>query len=546
MNFIKLIAICLLSVFFLFGCTAKKDIDIEVDQALIEELDLDRTIGAFGEIYAPSDITVEGFGIVAGLDGRGSSECPPQIRENLIKYIQQMLGNANRLEAMRFLNSTDNAVVYIYGKIPAGSSRGDRFDVAVQALASTQTTSLSGGSLYTSELMASSRLGIAGARRLATAEGAVFIDWADPKQADPRSGRIIGGGRVGETSKMYIELFSPNYALAGFIRDRINERFGAKTSQAVSSEIITITPPQRYAGQHRKFAALIGSLYLPETNESLNNRIQALTASLKQSGNATNAEMGLEAIGRLSLRSLRELLSDENELVRLRAARCMLNIGYENAIYNLMEIAYNTDSKLRLEAINAVKQADLKPQSHAPLRKLLSDDDFEVRFAAYEILRQARDMSVSNQITMAGFSYDTVVSTGKPAVYIYREKFQRVVAFGNSIKLNSPIFIRDEASGVTINASENDEHITLIRKDVANSGIIGPVVCDYNLRSLVYKLTDNVSTQNKQRSGLGLDYSGVAILVKRLADNGCLDAEFHLGKSGDIEIIPPAAATATE
>ncbi len=541
MYFMRILLLSTALVLAISGCgTNKKSLEEQKNKELSEKIELDSTVGAFAEVYSPGEIRVEGYGIVAGLNGRGSSECPPLLREYLIKYIQQMLGNANRYEAIRFFNSNDNAVVKIYGSIPAGASKNDRFDVVVEALAASQTISLAGGMLYTSDLTASSRLGVSGAKKLAIVQGPVYIDWCGNDDVDERKGRVIGGGIAFESSKLYIELKKADYRVSSIIRNRINERFGEKTAVAQSADIIMISPPARYRQQNPKFASLLSSLYIPQTEQSLNARVAAMAEALRMPEDTLGAETGLEAIGRLSLPQLRPLLSDPDELVRLRAARCMLNIGNENAINTLIEIAQNRASQRRLEAINAIGFSAIDSKLLSPLRGLLNDEDFEVSYLAFKILQRNNDLTILRQITMAGFSIDSVVTNGPRRVYISRERSPQIILFGTDIKLNSPLFLKHDPSGLTINALPEDEKIMLMRKDVTTSSVTGPIYSDMKIENMIAKLTDNPKSVTGNRIGLGLDYSTVSAVIKELSNSGAIDAQLHIGNMS--EIRPPISA----
>jgi len=541
MYFIRILLLSIAIGLMAGGCgNDKKSLEEQKNQELSQKIELDKTVGALCEVYSPGQIKVEGYGIVAGLNGKGSTECPPALKEYLIKYIQQMLGNANRLEALRFFNSNDNAVVKIYGYIPAGAARNDRFDVVVEALSTSQTTSLNGGTLYTSDLTASSRLGVAGAKRLAIVQGPVYVDWCGSDNVDERKGRIIGGGIAFETTKMYLELKTPDYRVSSILRNRINERFGEKTAVAQSADIIMINVPPRYQRQNRKFAALLSSLYIPQNEKSLGARIEAMVEALRLPEDTLGAETGLEAIGRLSLRSLRPLLDDPDEMVRLRAARCMLNIGSENAMNTLMEIAEDPASTRRLDAINAIGYSEIDPKLLSPLRVLLNDENFDVSYLAFKILQQNRDLAILRQITMAGFSIDSVVSTGPQRIYISREDYPQIILFGAGIKLNKPLFLKNDNCGLTMNASAEDEQIMLMRQDPAKAGVIGPFKSDFRIEDLIAKLTDNPTGTTGKRLGLGLDYSSVAAVIKELSDSGVITAELHIGKMSEIKppVIP--------
>ena len=90
--FILLAAMCL----SLCGCQPKTD-DAGDGAKLTESVGPDTTIRSLGEIYRPSPIQVKGFGIVVGLAGTGSSECPPLLRDALVKYILQQVSDKSKI-----------------------------------------------------------------------------------------------------------------------------------------------------------------------------------------------------------------------------------------------------------------------------------------------------------------------------------------------------------------------------------------------------------------------------------------------------------------
>ena len=70
-----------LSGIFLGGCTEPQPIEPK-------SLNPQDTIGSLCQRISTNTIPVRGIGIVAGLAGTGSSECPPAVRQELEKYIQ--------------------------------------------------------------------------------------------------------------------------------------------------------------------------------------------------------------------------------------------------------------------------------------------------------------------------------------------------------------------------------------------------------------------------------------------------------------------------
>ena len=129
------------------GC-GQKTVKPEIEKPI----KLDITVGSLGRLYQQNAVPVHGYGIVAGLAGTGSAECPPALRPELIKYIWKQMPKNISIDAGKFIDSSNTAVVEIVGVIPPLASKGDHFDVKVQAFSRSQTTSLTGGRLYTVEL----------------------------------------------------------------------------------------------------------------------------------------------------------------------------------------------------------------------------------------------------------------------------------------------------------------------------------------------------------------------------------------------------------
>ena len=76
---------------------------------------LGRTIGSVAEVVAFKTVAVDGYGLVAGLAGTGSRECPYQIREYLKQNILRQLPKLSKISAEELIRSRDTAVVKIDG-----------------------------------------------------------------------------------------------------------------------------------------------------------------------------------------------------------------------------------------------------------------------------------------------------------------------------------------------------------------------------------------------------------------------------------------------
>ena len=126
---------------------------------LIPTTDLGTTIGSLVEMSWPESIRLEGYNLVVGLRGTGSSECPPQIRTYLGQHIQRLYPE-RKINIEKFIRGPETAVVLVEGIMPAVASQDEYFDVRVTALPGTQTTSLEGGWLLGAELKTVGTFGI--------------------------------------------------------------------------------------------------------------------------------------------------------------------------------------------------------------------------------------------------------------------------------------------------------------------------------------------------------------------------------------------------
>ena len=138
-----LIFLCFLCIFTGCKTTANKP---------TQKLNPDIMLGSIVTIDSPKSVPVEGIGLVGGLNGKGSSECPAAIRKYLSQYALSELSGEEELNVDSLIDSLNTAVVVIEGFMPVENSGESYFDVKVSAYPGTQTVSLENGWLYHSEL----------------------------------------------------------------------------------------------------------------------------------------------------------------------------------------------------------------------------------------------------------------------------------------------------------------------------------------------------------------------------------------------------------
>lgn len=521
---------------FLAGCEQPQPLP----EPAREPLDPTKTIGSIARIHYFEAIPVRGIGIVAGLPGTGSSECPPVVREKLEKFIWKQIPTANGIDTRAFIESPNTAVVEVFGVIPALASATNIFDVAVRPLAGSQSTSLDGGHLYTTELKELSRLAnleqfAMFSRTMATAEGPVYSNKLSERGENSDRWYVLGGGQPEQGAKIRLIINEPDFLTANVIRNRINERFKAQTAVPLSEAEIILNIPVHYRDRKERFLAMIQSLQLGANPELKQIRAEQLIQQLLENSDDETHEIALEAVGRPALDSLMPLLEHPNEAVRFHAARCVLNIGDNRAIKPLREILLTPASPFRLEAIKAIGRNATRIDARAILSVALSDTDMQVRLAAYENLLQMNSPSISRKIVAGDFVIDSVVCPGPKIIYVYQQKTPRIVLFGSPIYCNQNIFVQSEDGSVTINARAGAQYASVSRRHPQRPRVIGPLRSGFEVSTLIQTLGERAEVNSRAAvlPGLSIAYAEILPLLEKMCDNNAVPAAFIAG--------PPAA-----
>ena len=495
---------------------------------LVPEVDLGPTIGSLAEVVLPESIRLEGYSLVGGLKGTGSAQCSPQIRAYLRRYILTQLPERN-INIEKLINSPDTAVVLVEGILPTIASKNQRFDVRVTALRGTQTTSLENGRLFAAELKIAGSFGIA-TRVIANAEGPVFIDKISSSATSKRVGYILAGGRALHEYKGSLVLHEPDYRVASSIRNRLIEHFGVGTAKAVLPSQIELTVPAKYREQKQRFISIVKAMYLAEGPEITSERIKTFVRRLAGSQDKEQSEIALETIGIESLSNLGVLLNVSNEQVRLRAARCMLNLGSDEGLETLRQIAMDKGSAYRVEALEAITIAARSDDAAAISRRLLRDDDFHIRLAAYEQLRKLDDVAIARGFIGRNFYLEQIEQAEHETIFVSRSGRPRIVLFGTPIRCRGNIFVQSADGNITINAPAGQRYVSIMRKVPTRPGAIARLTSSFELADIIRTLCEEPLKQGKQgRGGLGVSYAEMIAVLKQMCDKGAVKAEFRAG-----------------
>ena len=529
------VSILVVVVFFIGGCGEAARTGKEPNE-LASEIDLDTTIGALAEAFSFESIPVEGYGLVGGLSGTGSGECPAPIREYLKQYILQQLAE-DKVNVDGLISSRDTAVVVVQGTMPTAVPKNQYFDVRIVALPGTQTTSLEGGWLYGAELKAIGGFGIA-MKALATAKGPVFIDTLSSEETNKKIGYILGGGRVLNEYEINVGLRRPDYRTASLICNKLNGRFGGGTARAVSPSQIELKVPAAYKKQKQRFISIVKAIYLTETPETTRERISMFVKKLAVSEDKYASETALEAIGNESLSKVAALLNSSQEQVRLGAARCMLNLGSDRGLNTLREIASDKDSAYRVEALEAITASASRNDAVAISRKLLRDSDFNIRLAAYENLRKLDDVAVTQKLIARNFYLEQITQIEHKGIFVSRSGQPRIVLFGAPIYCHDNIFIQSADGNITINAPAGQKYVSILRKHPKRPNVIVQLKSSFELGDIIQTLCEEPLKKTKQEHrGLNVSYAEAITLLKQMSDKGAVEAEFWAGPLPKIDLI---------
>lgn len=549
------------------GCdSGKRDIPPEPEPEPLAE---PRQAGVFGETIGAAALMVNvqpqmlrGYGVVVGLDGRGSSDCPTAIREYLIDHMNKQLGPQSGLDAERqispaeLIDSEDTAVVEVRGMVPAGALRGLRFDLQVQAVPGTATESLEGGVLMPTPLrvfdVASSGRGLLAGSVLADGGGPVFVNpFVDPEQgsavADPREGYVLGGGQAIVERSVRLMLLRPNYQMAKAMERRLNERFGQRppTAEAVSRGYLTLNTPPAYAREPARFRAVVLHMLVDRRPASLTRAMRDLDQVAKTQPQALeDVALCWEAMGRNVLEEIRPFYAHEDATLRYYAARTGVRLGDLQALPVLGQLAQAARPELRVDAVEELGRSN-SPQVAVYVAPLLDDENQEVRIAAYEtLLRRGhpaiKSVTLPHRIfpTQINFVLDIVDSDGPPLVYVRRTRLPRIAVFGESTPVTPPVFYTRPDEIVTVHTVSDSADVQLYGK--RNGRMSEHIVVPPRVTELVTALGD-VPTEDPARGlrGLGLTYSRVVQALAALCEEGTIPARLVLEQASLRDLLGP-------
>lgn len=516
------------------------------------------SIGSLVKVQGFQPLLVSGFGLVVNLDETGSQGIPAFLRQRMINYARKMgLGSANlqtmNLNPEQVLADPRTALVRVSGLIPPGAVQGQRFDVLVEALPQTETTSLVGGTLWTTEL------GIDGAnnavpftRTRANARGAIYTDpfvdeEASSSLALERRAVVVGGGRVVQDRRIRLVLNQPSWFRSGAIANRINERFpmppnsAFKTANAQTDVYIELRIPPRFQSDPAEFLRLIGGLYLQGGEGFEVRQTRRLAEVLRDKPEATvDVATAWKSMGRIVLPELRKLYQDPEPRVRLAALDAGAWLNDATTLPSLKLLADSPTATMRVEAAKMLAFLARHEDAERMLTRLLDDPNLAVRFEAYSALSRVVNSAIQRFEIVDAFGVKYVIDririSERPMIYITQERLPRIVIFSSNLKFPNPTLARLWDNRLMLKYPDENGVMKVFYQA---PGRVEPRIesIQPSVETLIYMMGHKSSARDPQ-AGLDLTYGQVVNALYNLQVQGFIDVP--------LEVQPNPLATVIE
>jgi len=262
-------------------------------------------------------------------------------------------------------------------------------------------------------------------------------------------------------------------------------------ASAKNSSVIEIRIPRHYRSDYDHFLQLVMHLPLGSGQSATDAHIRQIAAAMDQAAaNHDELALVWEAIGKQALPTVQNLYTARNPAVAFYAARTGLRMGDESVAGDvLIRFATTKGSTHQIAAIEELGRSSLLRAS-PPLRQLLDDENEMIRIAAYEALLARGDRTAITRIDVGGtdpdgkdkgFSLDLVASHRDYVVYATQTREPRIVLFGKDMEVVKPVFFNPPDDAVMISARREDANVTVFRKiprtgKYSDAFQIGPVV----------------------------------------------------------------------
>jgi hypothetical protein len=417
---------------------------------------------------------VSGYGLVVNLSDTGGGPYPNAVRDYMIKeMVRHGIGMPSggiysKINPEQALDGKKFTVAEVRGLIPPGARKDQTFDIIVNALSTSDATSLSRGSLYQTDLHV---LGLretdpSGSVNIySKAQGPIFVNPAyalndksnstGGAKLSLRNGVVLAGGRCMIDRPLRLQLRQPQRSTARQIESRINTYFQndadmPRTNQvaaylvadAQDEGVVNVYVPKRFRGDWQHFMGIVQHLYRDGSPgfSARQARILAQEA-VKPGAYLDDISLAWEGLGEPALPFVVPLMDATKypPSVTFAAARAAAFLGDPSAPDALLAMALQPKHPFQLAAVQALGGLPNSPGLNRMLRQLIDLPETSVRLEAYRILARNHDSLVYTRVINEEFILDIIPSSGPPLIYASREGLPRLALFGNRMSIQTPI-----------------------------------------------------------------------------------------------------------
>jgi len=466
--------------------------------------------------------------------------------------LEQYLKQCKIENPKEWIDSPNTALVLVNGEIPVGTRRGDRIHVEITLPPGSKARSLRGGYLVETNLMTYASMnqvrtlveqnteykpvstgdGLLKGHIVATAEGPLQISLNDKdstraaKSIDTtengvRRAWVWKGARTRTEQPIYVVLNpdQKSHRKSTLIADRINETFHGpgspeKIAIARTSDSVVMSVPPQYRGNVPHFLRVVRAIpqQRPIDGSDYHRR---LMEQLKQPETTLSAALRLEALGRGSVKPLRETMQvSPFPLVRYASAEALAYLGEPIAANELAKLA-ETHPSMRFHCLTALASLDEAASSNA-LVDLLACEPPDLRYGAFRALREVDPRNDACLGVLLSKSYWLhVVAPGSPSlIHMLGNQRAEIVLFGKTPRLVAPFSLR-VGPEIVITARPGDNRCTISRYSTHQPE--RQEQCTFAVGDVITKLAE-----------IGALYEDVAQLLKEARDTKCLSCDLAI------------------
>jgi len=468
-------------------------------------------VGDYVTISGLGMITLEGVGLITGLDGTGGDPRPSPFRMMLLKDMQRR-GVTN---AKALLRSPNTALVVVRAYLPPLIRKGESFDVEVRLPPGSEATSLNGGWLMEADLSERAVVpgeGVLAGHVFARAKGHVLISHGEGDKGELagvlRRGRVPGGGISRRDRDLTIGLKNRyrSVRMARRIADRIGKRFYAYNRHGVREPLanpktdrtIMLKVHPRYRDNFPRYLQVIRHIPIKEDDVSRQVRMQQLAGQLEAVETSRKSALALEAIGSKAIPFLKTGLDHPELEVRFHAASALAYLDDNSGAAALAEAARHHRA-FRVYALAALSTLEDAP-SQLALRKLLKPitvcqtegcdhqgqahetacpgcqtagtlkQSAELQYGAFRALwtRDRLDPTIRGEKIGDLFTLHEIDADGRPLIHLTQLRQPEIVLFGSDQSLRTPLAVQ-AGNHVWVNSQSGSDSITVSRYQVGRS-----------------------------------------------------------------------------